>query len=98
MLAALGGAASTGGALLALHYLTGRRGIGLGDVKLATAIGAGAGAGVAAVAVAAAFVLGGAYGVWLLATRRAAHGTAVRFGPFLAAGTSLALLFPAGIR
>ncbi len=85
------GALASGGMLLALHVLTRGRGIGLGDVKLAAAIGAGLGPAGGAVSLAAAFAFGGMFGVWLLATRRARRGDAVRFGPFLAAGTVVAI-------
>ena len=94
---ACGGAYACGGALLALHLLTRGRGIGLGDVKLGTAIGIGFGPVAGLVALGAAFVLGGAYASWLLVTRRARRGDAIRFGPFLAAGTLLAALMPAAV-
>jgi leader peptidase (prepilin peptidase)/N-methyltransferase len=97
-LAACAGAATAGGGLLALYVLTRRRGIGLGDVKLAAGIGAGLGATLALAALGAAFVAGGVYGVWLLATRRARRDGRVRFGPFLAGGTYVALLMPAELR
>ena len=93
---ACGGAYAVGGALLALHLLTRGRGLGLGDVKLGTAIGAGFGPAAGLIALGAAFVLGGAYASWLLLTRRAQRGDAVRFGPFLAAGTLAAALIPSG--
>jgi prepilin signal peptidase PulO-like enzyme (type II secretory pathway) len=93
---ACGGAYAVGGALLALHLLTRGRGLGLGDVKLGTAIGAGFGPAAGLVALGTAFVLGGAYASWLLFTRRARRGDAVRFGPFLAAGTFAAALLPSG--
>ncbi len=93
--AALGGALSAGGALLALHLLTRGRGLGLGDVKLAAAIGLGFGPGAGLAALGTAFVLGGAYASWLLATRRARRGDSVRFGPFLAGGAlAVALVAP----
>jgi leader peptidase (prepilin peptidase)/N-methyltransferase len=92
---ACGGAYAVGGALLALHVLTGGRGLGLGDVKLGIAIGAGLGPAAGLVALGAAFVLGGAYASWLLLARRARRGDAVRFGPFLAAGTLAGALFEA---
>ncbi len=88
------GATACGGALLALHLVTRRRGIGLGDVKLAAGIGAGLGAGIGVMSLAAAFIGGGTYGAWLLASGRARRGSEVRFGPFLAFGTAVALLFP----
>ncbi len=94
---ACGGAYAVGGALLALHLLTGGRGLGLGDVKLGTAIGIGFGPIAGLLALGTAFVLGGAYAGWLLLARRARRGDAVRFGPFLAAGTLLAALLPATV-
>jgi leader peptidase (prepilin peptidase) / N-methyltransferase len=91
---ACGGAYAVGGTLLALHLLTRGRGLGLGDVKLGTAIGAGFGPGAGIAALGAAFVLGGAYASWLLLTRRARRRDAIRFGPFLAAGTAAVAFFP----
>jgi leader peptidase (prepilin peptidase)/N-methyltransferase len=97
-LAALAGAVAAGGALFALHAATRGRGIGLGDVKLAAGIGAGLGAPLGILALAAAFVAGGVYGAWLLATKRARRDEAVRFGPFVAAGTAFAVLLPGTLR
>jgi leader peptidase (prepilin peptidase)/N-methyltransferase len=91
---ACGGAYAVGGTLLALHLLTRGRGLGLGDVKLGTAIGAGFGPSAGVCALGTAFVLGGAYASWLLLTRRARRGDAIRFGPFLAAGTVAAAFVP----
>ncbi|MDB5093000.1 MAG: peptidase [Candidatus Eremiobacteraeota bacterium] len=88
--AALWGAVLAGGAVFALYALTFGTGIGLGDVKLAAAIGAGYGVYGAALALSAAFVLGGSYGAWLLLMRGARRTDAIRFGPFLAAGTVVA--------
>lgn len=91
---AFGGALVAGGMLLALHALTARRGLGLGDVKLGAAIGLGLGPGAAAVALGAAFVGGGAYAAALLASGRARRGDTIPFGPFLAAGTLAVALLP----
>jgi leader peptidase (prepilin peptidase)/N-methyltransferase len=91
---ALIGGAVTGGALFALFVATAGRGMGLGDVKLAAGIGAGFGLARGSTALGLAFTIGGAYGAWLLARRKAAPGSAIRFGPFIAAGTYLALLVP----
>jgi len=88
--AAMWGAVLAGGAVFTLYALTFGTGIGLGDVKLAAAIGAGYGAYAATIALGAAFVLGGAYGAWLLLMRGARRRDAIRFGPFLAAGTVVA--------
>jgi prepilin signal peptidase PulO-like enzyme (type II secretory pathway) len=86
------GSVAVGGSLLLLHALTGGRGLGLGDVKLGTALGMALGPSSGLLATALAFVFGGIYGGWLLATKRAAPGTPVRFGPFIAAGTLAAVL------
>jgi len=91
---ACGGAFAVGGALMLLHLITRGRGLGLGDVKLGTAIGAGLGLWAGVVALGAAFIAGGVYASWLLATRRARRGDTIRFGPFLAAGTFAAMLVP----
>ncbi|ACZ29540.1 peptidase A24A prepilin type IV [Xylanimonas cellulosilytica DSM 15894] len=90
---ALGGAAALGGAYLALH-LVNRRGLGLGDVKLAVLLGLPAGwagwdtvwwTGVLP------FLLGGVWAVALLVTGRANRRTALAFGPFMLAGAALTL-------
>lgn len=93
--AAFGGALLAGGVPALLYVATRGRGIGLGDVKLAAAIGAGFGPPAGIGALGAAFVLGGVYGSWLLLSGRARRGDALRFGPFLAAGAILALATPA---
>jgi len=90
MLAALAGGLTVGSVLALLRYITRGEGLGLGDVKLGVAIGVGFGAAAGILAIGSAFVLGAGYAAWLLATDRAARGDAVRFGPFLAAGTLLA--------
>lgn len=86
------GALAVGGTLLLLHAITRGRGLGLGDVKLGTAIGTGLGPAIGLAALGSAFVLGGAYATLLLATRRASRRDTVPFGPFLAAGAVLAAL------
>lgn len=91
LMAATGGCV-TGGALLVLYVLTRGRGLGLGDVKLATAIGAGLGPSCGLASLGAAFIAGGAYAALLLASGRARNGDAIAFGPFLAAGTLIGLL------
>ena len=91
---ALCGAAVVGGALLLLHAAGRGRGFGLGDVKLGTGLGAALGLGGGLTAIALAFVFGGIYGTSLLLTKRARAGTAVRFGPFVAAGTIAAVVAP----
>ncbi|PBC78047.1 leader peptidase (prepilin peptidase)/N-methyltransferase [Streptomyces sp. TLI_235] len=69
--------------------------IGLGDAKLAPSLGAVLGLyGWSAVAggVFAAFLLGGVWGMVLLATRRAGRGDALPFGPPLLLGALVAVL------
>jgi leader peptidase (prepilin peptidase)/N-methyltransferase len=91
---AVAGTAATGGLLALLYAVTRGRGIGFGDVKLGAALGAALGASAGLRAIAFAFILGGGYGAWLLASGRATRGASIRFGPFIAAGTFTALLLP----
>jgi leader peptidase (prepilin peptidase)/N-methyltransferase len=95
--AAAGGLAV--GALFGLLALTRPGSAGLGDAKLGLSTGALAGWfgwRVTFASVVAAFVLAAAYGLWLVATRRATlHGTSLPFGPFLLAGC-LAIVLLAG--
>lgn len=91
-----------GGAVLWLVYFVLRviypAGMGFGDVKLAGVLGLYLGFlswqhlfwGTAA-----AFLLGGLYGLGLIVTRRGTAKSAIPFGPFMLAGTALALVLPA---
>jgi len=66
-----------------------RGGMGLGDVKLAALMGWSIGwfgIGATVTSFVAAFILGGAWGIALLVTRRAGRKSAIPFGPFLVAG------------
>lgn len=90
--AAAGGAGLFAGYML-LH-LVHRSGLGFGDVKLAAPLGAvAAWTGWEAFTVAAVgpFLLGGLAGLVLVLARRARRDTAIPFGPFMLAGTGLAL-------
>lgn len=80
------------GALLAV-YLAARGGMGGGDVKLAALVGLAVGVRLVGPALFLAAVAGGAAGVWLLATRRKGKKDFVPFGPFLASGGVVALLW-----
>lgn len=86
------GVLAAGGSLGALYWATSGRGLGFGDVKLACCIGGAMGALGSLEAVGVAFVLGGIYAAFLLATRRASRGTEMRFAPYLAAGMALVVL------
>lgn len=89
---ALGGSLAVGLALFALRTATRGRGLGAGDVRLGWAVGAGLGAAAGFAAFAWAFVLGAIYGCVLLALGRARRTSEIRFAPFIAAGTVLALV------
>lgn len=87
------GAAATAGSLLAIYLVTAGRGLGLGDVKLGALAGAGLGALGGIAAIGAAFVVGAAAALGGLSTGKARVGDAIRFGPYLAAGTLLVLAY-----
>jgi leader peptidase (prepilin peptidase)/N-methyltransferase len=89
----LAGGALLGAGFAALHLLH-RRGLGFGDVKLAGLLGLYLGfAGWPEVwwGPFLAVVLGGLWSLGLVTTRRATLRSSVAFGPFLIAGTALAL-------
>ena len=91
--AALGGLALAGFYLLLL--IISPSGMSLGDVKLAASLGtllAWFGWRVLIAGGAAGFLLGGLGGVVLLASRRADRKQLIPFGPFMIAGTFLAVL------
>ena len=91
--AVLGGAAMYAGYFaLVLAYPAG---MGFGDVKLAGVLGAATawvGWGAWAVGLFAGFLLGGLWGLALLATRRGGRKSKVPFGPFMLAGALLGVL------
>jgi leader peptidase (prepilin peptidase)/N-methyltransferase len=83
-----------------LWLLTGGRGMGFGDVKLAPVLGATLGwigVGTALVGLLAAFVLGGLLGVVLLVSGRAGRKAKMPFGPFLLAGALVGLFWGAAL-
>lgn len=90
---AIAGAVALGACYLALALLGGGSGMGLGDVKLAPTLGAllaWAGWDVCLTGAFAAFLLGGAWGVVLLARGRGRQAR-MPFGPFMIAGALVAL-------
>ncbi len=91
--ASLFGVAYASAPLLALYVLSGRRGLGLGDVKLAACIGAALGPVCGLDAVGAAFVIGGCWGAYLLISRKASRGAVLHFAPYLCAGMALLVLY-----
>ena len=91
--------AAIGGVALYAFYLLLRlvrpAGMGGGDVKLAGVLGAcmaGLGWGAFAVGAFAAFLIGGVFGLALIAARRAGRKTAIPFGPFMLAGAWVGII------
>ncbi|PKI93254.1 prepilin peptidase [Actinomycetales bacterium SN12] len=92
MRALLGGIAL--GAFFAVLRLASRRGMGGGDVKLATVIGlvlAWHGWQILLLGAAAAFLLGALHALVLMALRRATRHTQIAFGPWMIVGAALAI-------
>lgn len=86
------GVVACGGTMCALYALTHGRGLGLGDAKLACCIGAATGAANGLESLGTAFVLGGTYAAYLLASKRACRKDELRFAPYLAAGLAAVAL------
>lgn len=92
------------GAVLALGimgaiHLAARGGMGDGDVRLSPLLGLYLGwinPGIVPVGLFFGFLLGAVVGVLIMATRRGDRRTAVPFGPFLAAGTVVAVFLGQG--
>ncbi|MBO0512106.1 prepilin peptidase [Streptomyces beijiangensis] len=91
---ALLGACALGGGYFVL-FLVNPRGMGFGDVKLATSLGLALGWygwGVLMLGALAGFVYGSLYGLSLVLRGRATRKTALPFGPFMVAGAFTGLL------
>lgn len=83
-----------------IWFLSGGRGMGMGDVKLAPSLGlilGWIGVGPAVVGLMTAWLIGGVFAIGLIATRRARSGTAIPFGPFLIGGFAIGLLVGTGL-
>ena len=81
----------------AIYVLTGRMGMGLGDVKLAGMIGSYLGFPGMLTAAVASFVIGASLAVPVLLGRRRARRDALPFGPFLVIAALLAMFAPAAL-
>jgi len=95
LVTALFGAAIFFTLLLAIKLLV-PRGLGLGDVKLAAALGLGLGwqgLGALAVGVIASFVLGSLFGLVYAALKRSGLKAPIPFGPWMILGTWFGILF-----
>ena len=93
--AILGGAA--GFAVMLMPYLISRGGMGAGDVKLAGLIGLVNGFPLVLVALFIGIVAGGAVAAGLMLSRVVGRKDAIPFGPFLAAGAIVSMIWGDGI-
>jgi len=75
------------------HWLTGREGMGGGDIKLLAMIGAFLGWRAVPVTLMIASLAGTAIGIGLMLIQRRDSRTAIPFGPFLAVGAACALFW-----
>ncbi|MGC8487873.1 MAG: prepilin peptidase [Clostridia bacterium] len=80
------------GAFFLVLYILLHGGIGLGDVKLAAAMGLGLGWPLGLDALIYGLLAGGVWGAALLVSRRAGARDTIAFGPFLALGVLVALV------
>jgi leader peptidase (prepilin peptidase)/N-methyltransferase len=81
-------------AVMGVIYLAARGGMGDGDVRLAPLLGLHLGwikPGIVPIGLFLGFLIGAVVGVAMMATSKAGRKTALPFGPFLAAGTVLAV-------
>jgi leader peptidase (prepilin peptidase)/N-methyltransferase len=92
MLDALEGSAIAGGAFLLIYLATRGRGMGLGDVKLAAALGLALQVSSAVALVAASFIAGATIALPVLVAGSRGRRDALPFGPFLVIA-GLALVF-----
>ncbi len=88
-----GAGAATGFVLLFLIALVARGGMGWGDVKFAAFMGAATGFPLIFVALFSSIMLGGIAAIILLVSGRKGRKQAIPFGPFLALGTMITLLW-----
>jgi leader peptidase (prepilin peptidase)/N-methyltransferase len=83
--------------LFLLIAILSRGGMGLGDVKMAALMGIMLGFPSVLVAIFVAVIAGGITAILLLVTRKKGRKQAIPFGPFLALGTMLALIWGSSI-
>lgn len=82
-----------GGGLLLLIAIASKGGMGGGDIKLAMVLGIYLGAKLTLLALFLAFVIGGVVAVFILLLKRKGRRDCIPFGPFIAAGAFLSLLY-----
>lgn len=93
---ALVGAAISAAPFFFIYIVTRRRGMGLGDVKLAAVAGLGLGAPATFVWAGSSFVLGASWAIAGLLLGRVRRGQTVPFAPFMAAGVCVAVVLSEG--
>ena len=81
------------GGLMLLIFILSRGGMGAGDVKLSFILGLWLGLKASIVCLMISFILGGAIGVFLLATGIKQRKDPIPFGPFLCLGAVISLLY-----
>ncbi|MCS7092769.1 MAG: A24 family peptidase, partial [Patescibacteria group bacterium] len=79
--------------LLLLHFVTGGRGMGLGDVKLALPVGIILGLSGTIYWLMVSFVVGGIFSAFLLFAKKIKLRSKIAFGPFLVIGFFITLAF-----
>ncbi len=94
---ALAGGALAGGVLLLPSILTGGRGMGMGDVKLAIFVGLALGFTHVSPALLMMALGGGAVALFLLVTRIRKKGEPIPYAPFISAGSIAALLWQGAV-
>lgn len=82
-----------GGGLLLLIAIASKGGMGGGDIKLATVLGIYLGAKLTLLALFLSFVIGGVVAVFILLLKRRGRRDCIPFGPFIAVGAFLSLLY-----
>lgn len=95
LISVVSGSAVGAGLLFLLWLITGKNGIGFGDVKLMLPLGALLGLKGTLLLLWLAFILGGIVAFWLLARGKAKLKTPIPFGPFLIIAAVLIILVPA---
>jgi prepilin signal peptidase PulO-like enzyme (type II secretory pathway) len=93
----IGAAIIASGFFLAIFFISKGKWMGFGDVKLAILMGLFLGVRNVLVALFAAFFLGAVISIVLMALRKKGLKSEIPFGPFLIAGTFIALFFGSNI-
>lgn len=82
-----------GGGVMMIIYIAGRGGIGAGDLKLMIMIGFFVGMPGVIKVMMIGFIIGAAYGLIMILTRRLTRKSMIPFGPFLSIGALIEIFF-----